>query len=93
MSARRGRVQIVLPDRPGKFTLEQAVEGFFLGVADLLGQALDSNASTLVVRDLQVLLSGYLASFLVRQQVPDLLIVNFRVTDSDCDGLVELVAR
>lgn len=42
--------------------LEQAVQGFLLSVTDRLGEAADSDTTTLVVSDLQVLVLVYLTS-------------------------------
>ena len=61
-------------------------------MTDLLSEASNSNATSLIVRDLQVLVFVYLSSIIIWQQVPDFFVINLGVTDSDCDGLVKLVA-
>ena len=64
---RRILVQVVLADRPLHLTLEEAVQGFLLSVTDLLGQALDCNATALVICYLQVLLTSDGSSRFIRQ--------------------------
>ena len=92
VSSGRISIQIVLSDCPLQLSLEKAVQGLFLCVTDLLGQSLDGDTTTLVISDLQVLVTSDRTSGLIRQQVTNLLIVDLRVTDSDGDGLLELVA-
>ena len=55
--ARRVSVQIMLSDRPLHFTLKEAVKGFLLSVTDLLSEALNGDSTTLIIRDLQVLIA------------------------------------
>ena len=87
----RGGIQIVRADRLVHLTLEEAVQGFLLRTADLLGEAADGNTAALVVRDLQVLVFVDLACAFVGQQVSNLLIVDLSVTDPDCDSLIEFI--
>lgn len=82
----------MLSNCPGKFTLEKTVEGLLFSIADLLSQSFDGDAATLVISDLQVLLPSDLPCALIWKQVTNLLIVDLRVTDPDCDGLLKLVA-
>jgi len=82
----------MLSDCPGKFTLEKTVESFLFSVTDLLSQSFDCDAATLIISDLQVLLASDLPCALIWKQVTNLFIVDLRVTDSDCDGLLKLVA-
>ena len=64
---RRILVQVVLADRPLHLTLEEAVQCFLLCVTNLLGQALDRNATALVICNLQVLFASDGASRFIRQ--------------------------
>lgn len=82
----------MLADRAAELTFEEAVKGFFLGVAHRLDQALDGDTTTLVVSDLQVLLATDRALHLgIGKEVSDFLVVDLGVTDPDSDGLVKLV--
>lgn len=62
VGTRRGGIQIVSADGLVHLALEQAVQGFLLSVTDRLGEAADSDTTTLVVSDLQVLVLVYLTS-------------------------------
>ena len=74
-----------------QLTFKETVQGFFFGVADHLIEAFDGNAAAVVVSDLQVLTAMLHTCRVTWEQVSNLLVVDLCVTDSDSDGLVELV--
>ena len=82
----------MLTNSSAQFTLKQAVESFLLSITDLLSESFDGNSAPLIISDLQILLSSNSTSGLIRKQIPDLLIVDLRVTDSYSNCLVEFVA-
>ena len=81
----------MLANGTAQFALEQAVKCFFFSVTYLLGETLDSDTTSLIISNLEVLFTGNRARGLVREEVTDLLIIDLSVTDSNRDGLVELV--
>ena len=81
----------MLANGAAQFALEQAVKCLFFSVTYLLSETLYGDASSLIISNLEVLLTGNRARRLVREEVTDLLIIDLSVTDSNRDGLVELV--
>ena len=81
----------MLTNGAAQFALKQAVKCLFFSVTYLLSETFDGDTSPLIISNLEVLLTGNRARRLVREQVTDLLIIDLSVTDSYCDGLVELV--
>ena len=81
----------MLANGAAQFALEQAVKCLFFSVTYLLGETLDSDTTSLIISNLEVLLTCDRARGLVREEITDLLIIDLSVTDSDRDGLVELV--
>jgi len=82
---------MVLANSPVEFTLEETVERILFTVTHVLSQASDHGTTATIIRDLQVLVSGHIvliAAF--GKQVSNLLVVNFGVTDTDRDCLIEL---
>ena len=81
----------MLTNSAAQFALEQAVKCLFFSVTYLLSEALDGDTASLIISNLEVLFTGDRARGLVREEVTDLLIIDLSVTDSNGDGLVELV--
>ena len=81
----------MLANGAAQLALKQAVKRLFFSVTYLLGETLDGDTTSLIISNLEVLLTGDRARRLVREEITDLLIIDLSVTDSNRDGLVELV--
>ena len=81
----------MLANGAAQFALEQAVKCLFFSVTYLLSETLDGDTTSLIISNLEVLLTCDRARRLVREEITDLLIIDLSVTDSNRDGLVELV--
>ena len=75
-----------------ELSFKETVKGIFLTLTDVLTETSDCDTTSLIVEDLQVLISHHeilraCASANLWQQISDLVIVDFGVTDTNCDGL------
>jgi hypothetical protein len=76
-----------------KLSFEQTVESLILGIAYVLGQTFNRNPSSVIISDLEilVLLSHVSGAVGVSggNQIANSLVINFAVTDSDCNSLIK----
>ena len=75
-----------------ELSFEETVKCILFIFTDVLTKTSHGDSSSLIVEDLQVLISHHevlrsRASANLWQQIPDLIIVDFGVTDTNCDGL------
>ena len=75
-----------------ELSFKETVKGIFFTLTDVLAKTSDCDSTSLIVEDLQVLISHHevlrsSASANLWQQIPDLIIVDFGVTDTNCDSL------
>ena len=93
VSARRSIVQVMLSNCSVKLTFKQTVKGLIFGVTYVLGQTFNGNTTSVIVSYLEilVLLSHVSGAVGVSRgnQIANSLVINFTVTDSDCNSLIK----
>ena len=81
-----------------ELSFKETIECILFTLTDVLTETSHCDTTSLIIKDLQVLISHHEilrsgSRAHLRQQISDLVIVDFGVTDTNCDGLFKFGAR